>query len=847
MFGTQTTWMQRVSASLSAVDRAWKAAPTAADLYPPGAGAAGAPTWPIVFPGWDKLWGDQAQGNRQDEQRARTAVSSPWVFSDVTAIANEMSAAELIVKERKGLKLEDVDNHELEVLWESPNEHMGRSFLTAFWAWSYTLSGKAFLYWMPSGGMIREVWPIPPFMIQPVPATQEFIGGYLFKATAQSKPILIPREFITYSHSVNIFDIRDGLSFLAAAMLGIKADLAAEQWNLNNFSENNAVPDGIIAVPRDTLDQDLERVRMEIRAFFGGTRRGVAVARAGDLDYKPFGRSQKEMEFIQLRQFSEKEIDRTLGFPQGYWSERANRANAEQARATMIAGAVWPLLVRLAEDMNAQTIPRWWGDQYRVEFGDIRPEDRDLKLKELAFYAQIETIDELRQRIGDKAIGDVRGLMLLKELEKGAGTPTSAPSDAIEDELAEREAEAAAQAPPEEEALPDEQEPPPEGETPAIEAAPAIEEGAPSEEEAAPLKTAELTQKVFRLVDGMRAQQETDAVMTLEEATAQYAAGDTAFDRRIAETAHWLESAANKALSDIVLLDLAAWRRKAIKAVKVGKSADVRFESSVIPRDTQASIRAALTAAADADSVVKAFAVKDQSAQERAMFAAMGGTGKLREKNSKGDRTGPHEPKTAGGGGGESGSSFDAKTFTDSKAADEWGRDEFGSWANGLSSKERGALVDYQGHAFESINGGLRSGDVPKGQASTIKALDSALSKKTLPHDMELYRGMDMSSEGSRAVIDTWEPGSTFQDKGYLSTSLDKHMAHNEFVETKGPKATITVRAPKGTHAGYMNAASNNHMIANEQEMLLPRNTNYRVVSKTKTSGGVHVVLEVVP
>ncbi len=572
MFGTQTTWMQRVSASLSAVDRAWKAAPTAADLYPPGAGAAGVPAFPIVFPGWDKLWGDQAQGNRQDEQRARTAISSPWVFSDVTAIANEMSAAELIVKERKGLKLEDVDNHELEVLWESPNEHMGRSFLTAFWAWSYVLSGKAFLYWMPSGGVIREVWPIPPFMIQPVPDTQEFIGGYLFKATAQSKPILIPREFITYSHSVNIFDIRDGLSFLAAAMLGIKADLAAEQWNLNNFSENNAVPDGIIAVPRDTLDQDLERVRMEIRAFFGGTRRGVAVARAGDLDYKPFGRSQKEMEFIQLRQFSEKEIDRTLGFPQGYWSERANRANAEQARATMIAGAVWPLLVRLAEDMNAQTVPRWWGAQYRVEFGDIRPEDRDLKLKELAFYAQIETIDELRQRIGDKAIGDVRGLMLLKELEKGAGTPTSAPSDAIEETLSEREAEAAAQAPPEEEA-PIEPEAAPEGEAPAEQAvqgaADIMEETAPEEVKATP--------------------------------------GDTAFDRRIAETAYLLGPSANKVLADIVSLDLAAWRRKAIKAVRTGKSADVRFESGVIPRDTRASIRAALTAAADADGVVKAF------------------------------------------------------------------------------------------------------------------------------------------------------------------------------------------------------------------------------------------------
>lgn len=830
------SWLGRVSHTLAAVDRAWKAnTPTAADLYPPGATGGGVPTFPIVFPGWPQTEAG-AGGNRRDEQNARTAITSPWVYSDITAIANELSAAELTVKERKGTKLEDVDNHELETLWEAPNEHMGRSFLMAFWAWSYTLASKAYLYWMPSGGRIAEVWPIPPFMIQPVPAEQEFIGGYLFKATPQSKPILIPREYITYSHSVNIFDIRDGLSFLAAAMLGIKADLAAEKWNLNNFDENNAVPDGLIAVPRDTLDQDLERVRMEIRSFFGGTRRGVAVARAGDLDYKPFGRSQKEMEFIQLRQFSEKEIDRTLGFPQGYWSERANRANAEQARATMIAGAVWPLLVRLAEDMNAQTIPRWWGEQYRAEFADIRPQDRDLFLKELGFYSQIETIDELRQRIGDKPIGDVRGLMLLKEMEKGAATPTSIPSDQIEDELAQREQEAAAEQPAAEPAS----EP---GGTPEAEAPPETE--APAEE-AAPDDTASIM------------------VETPTEDVKAYP-DDTAFARRITETADLLALRANKALADYHAGrtipmedwlasedDLAAWRRKAIRAVKAGKSADVRFESDTIPTDTQTRIRAALKAAADAGAVVKAFEIKEQSAQERAMFAAMGSAGKLREKNKQGDRTGPHEPKTKGGGSAQSSgseaieTSFDAKQFKDAAAADAWARKEFNSWGKDLTQGELEALSDYQNTGFEGINSGLRSGNVSAEHGQTIFAIDSALRRGTLPADVEVYRGMSLESPAARAVAQSWKPGSTFEEKGFMSTSLDKNMAHNQFIEGDGPKARITVRARKGTHAGYMNAATNDEIMAGEQEMLLPRGTKYRIISNEQTSGGIHVVMEVV-
>ncbi|HEX6293428.1 MAG TPA: phage portal protein [Herpetosiphonaceae bacterium] len=438
------SWFSRVGATFAALDSAFKARPPApGELYP---ARSGVPTSYMSFPGWDVL---EARGNTnsQDEQRAKTAIRSPWVYSDLQAIANEASAAELVVKERQGKKLEDVENHNLELLWESPNPHMGRSYLISFWCWSYVLASKSYLYWMPGDGGIAELWPIPPFMMSALPDAKDLVRGYAFKSRPDADPIIIPPEYITFSRSVNIFDVRDGLSFLAAAHLGIETDLAAAEWNRSFFREQNAVPDGLITIPRDTLDGDLARVRQEIRDFFGGTRRGVAVARAGDMDYKPFGRTQKDAEFLAGRQFSEKEIDRTLGFPQGYWSERANRANAEQARATMIAGAVWPLLVRLAEDINAQTMPRWWGEQYRAEFKDIRPEDRELKLRELEFYAKIETIDQLRERVGDEPIGDVRGLMLISELEKGTPIPTSEPSLLMEDEIAAMEEEAAAEMP----------------------------------------------------------------------------------------------------------------------------------------------------------------------------------------------------------------------------------------------------------------------------------------------------------------------------------------------------------------------------------------------------------------
>ncbi len=364
--------MRGTISNLNIFDRA------AAALYPPS--SYGVQTGYMTFPGWDYL---DRQAGVQDQERVKLAMQSVWAYSDIMTIANELSAAELMVMERMGEKLEDVPNHPLELLWEAPNPHMGRSFVVSYWAQSYTYTGEAYLYWVPGADGPAEVWPIPPFMIKPIPDEQEFIRGYMFKAKQDATPIIIPADYVTYSHSVNLFDIRDGLSFLNAAMQAIRPDLAMAAWNLNFFDTGNGLPDGAINVNKDMLDTDISRVRQEMREFFGGTQRGIAVLRAGDAKYEMWGRSQKDMEFQSGRDASSKEIDRALLFPEGYWSETANRANAEQARATMIAGAVWPLAVRLAEDLNISVVPRWYGEQYRVQFKDIRPEDRELKLKEV--------------------------------------------------------------------------------------------------------------------------------------------------------------------------------------------------------------------------------------------------------------------------------------------------------------------------------------------------------------------------------------------------------------------------------------------------------------------------------
>ena len=624
-----TSWLLRTASAFAQIERSIKAVPVQPGaLYPPQQRQS---SYPINWPGWPEWERENQHQGRQDLANAKIATTSPWVFADVQAIANEFSTADLVMKERVGDKLEDVDNHSLEQLWESPNEHMGRSFVTAFWAWSYVLSSKAYLYWVPDtlGREPMEVWPIPPFMIRPLPDRKDFISGYAFKSSQEGDALFIPSEYITYSHSVNLFDARDGLSFLVAAMTEIKADLAASQWNLNFFDENNGLPDGLVGLDPSALDQDVERVRMELKDFFGGTKRGIAVARSNDLKYTQFGRSQKDMEFQAGREFASKVIGRTLGFPDGYWSDLANRANAEQARKTMISGAVWPLLVRLSEDMNAKrrgVVQRWYGEQYRAEFKDIRPEDKEAKRAELAAYQPFYTLNELRELTGQEAFDDVRGLMLVAEITKGAPLPGTPAAQQLEDEAAAKmEAEAqslaASGAVTEEEAAPAEPPPPVLGYH--------IEQGVVSRNEAR--ERLSLPPEDETKSQNLRSLQAMLAVVKM--------ATDTGIDLKTAAGLVGLDipeqapkpappqfggppEAAPEEEAAIVpmkALDMEKWQHKALKSLRRFHKADVAFESDAIPLPEQERIHAALKAADSVEAVKAAF--KDQGIVDRIIAA----------------------------------------------------------------------------------------------------------------------------------------------------------------------------------------------------------------------------------
>jgi len=381
--------------------------PTAGQLM---AGTGGISTYPMTFPGWDKL-------TKPDERKtAETAMSSAWASSAVQTIMREFSTADLnVFKQIDGDDLK-ISDHPSANLWKRPNKFIGRGLMMQFLASQYLFFGRCYLFLAPTGNTITELWPIPAFMVKPVYDDERFIAAYEFKSSSSAKTHRIDSRYIVYSRLPHPLDLRSGWSPLSAAVQALELDKKHAKWNEDYFGEGNAVPPAIATLKQDVSNSDFKRISDEIFAFFGKGQRRIAVTRSGDMDFKVLQQTMKDMEFLAGRKFNEREIYRAFGIPGGMWEENATEANARHAKSVVIENIVWPMLQLLQDDINAQWFADWHDEDIYAQFDDIRPRNVDMQLRQTETRKGYWTVGELRAEDGKPLLGDGRDDMLISEI-----------------------------------------------------------------------------------------------------------------------------------------------------------------------------------------------------------------------------------------------------------------------------------------------------------------------------------------------------------------------------------------------------------------------------------------------
>lgn len=126
--------------------------------------------------------------------------------------------------------------------------------------------------------------------------------------------------------------------------------------------------------------------------------------------------------------------------------------------------------------------------------------------------------------------------------------------------------------------------------------------------------------------------------------------------------------------------------------------------------------------------------------------------------------------------------------------------------SNDVSLDHINSLMEYTGNSF-SVNDGLRKGKLSEKDKKVVRHLDEVIaSSKPTTADTTVYRGISADSDFAKKLASA-KVGDTFNDKAFMSTSVDKNKA-KEYAQDaangepkKGGETYVTVDLVKAQPA----------------------------------------------
>ena len=146
-------------------------------------------------------------------------------------------------------------------------------------------------------------------------------------------------------------------------------------------------------------------------------------------------------------------------------------------------------------------------------------------------------------------------------------------------------------------------------------------------------------------------------------------------------------------------------------------------------------------------------------------------------------------------------------------------------------------LTNYQANVYGALNRALRGLEpVTIANLAIAKKIDSAIAHGAIPRDVTVYRGFRGNA------VNELEPGDTFTDNGFSSTTLSETVARERFAYGGG--AIFQFVARKGTHAIYLDDLIK--FPKPELEILFPRGASFRILSKEIRQGITYFLVELI-
>lgn len=369
---------------------------------------------------------------------ARGAASVPWLLYD-----------------GKG---KEVERHPLLTLMKRPNPLQGgASFIEAVLSF-YLISGNTYIEAVgPAGRPPRELYTHRPDRMQVIPGNKGFPAAYEYTVngarTRWDVDFINMKAPLTQIKSFNPLNDWYGMSPLEAAAFSVDIHNKANAWN-KSLLDNGARPSGalVYAAPvgqpyRELNPMEYDRLKQQINEnIAGAANAGKPLLLEGGLGWQEMGLSPKDMEFLESKNTSARDVALAYGVPPMVLGIPGDNtySNYQEARLALWEGTILPLLDMFTDHMNNWLVPSF-GEGLMLGYDDdhvsalaprreavwTRVKDADFltdnEKREAVGYEPIQGGDELYKPLTSMPIGTPRIL------------PTSSNDDASTEEGADND------------------------------------------------------------------------------------------------------------------------------------------------------------------------------------------------------------------------------------------------------------------------------------------------------------------------------------------------------------------------------------------------------------------------
>ena len=322
--------------------------------------------------------------------------------------------------------IEDIEEHELLALIQTPNPFYGDIALWGATVLSFLIDGNA--YWVKvrnAAGKPIQLWWVPWWMIEPKAPLDgsDFIEYYEYlPGTGAGRMILDPEDVVHFRNGINPRNLMKGLSPIQGVIREIFTDLESSNF-IASLLRNMGMP-GVIISPKGGAmpsPDDVEATKSWFNQAFGGDNRGKPMVMGAPTEVESFGFNPDQMNLSHGSNRAEERVCACIGIPAAIVGFGAGLEQTKVG-ATMEAMAkqawqngVLPLGRQLVDELQRSLLPDfqrsaqqrgrrftiYWNTDDVTALQEDEDKQTDRKLKE--FAAGAITLFEYRSETGRDA------------------------------------------------------------------------------------------------------------------------------------------------------------------------------------------------------------------------------------------------------------------------------------------------------------------------------------------------------------------------------------------------------------------------------------------------------------